>query len=732
MTALASAIFAGIAMAADSRPDIVLQDFEQGYGNWKAEGEAFNKSTQATGRIAGVVGSGVADSSGGKRQAFAGKLISPEFKIERNYIRLLLAGSEVWVLVDGKREFSLSSKDIHVMSPRTLDVSSFQGSKARIVVSDSGMWKCVRADRIIASDSPGKGVPVTYPQSQCVPIDTTMSLDGKKYLVVPVNHTAPRYNYVFEVDGEPKMDMKFRLASDREIDCWISYPIGHLGDGEKLRFHSTEPAVYREHLSAIEKQISLSAKARDMEDIYTEPSRPQLRFTVKRGRSWDPNGLYYYDGVWHLFFQYNPTGPEGSNQHWGHATSTNLFDWTQQPFAIPKGLRWMAFSGSGVVDHNNDSGLKQGDHPPILLFYSQNGRSATALAHSTDGGKTYKQYEQNPLFLTNDPAGHDPKVVWYPPDEKWVMIIHDRRDKGPWTFDFYESKNLLDWEYMSSSHDWFETPDLFPMPLDGDTNNIKWVVQDVTHSYRIGEFNGREFIPETKKICNFHGRYLAPQTFNNAPDGRCVMMGTTSGCEYYQNDPAIHAAGGLNIPIDVTLRTSPTGQRLYLNPVEEIGQLVRKRYAFGDIGLEKLNSELSRIEPALFDIAFEWDAGEQKDFVLDVWGVEVFRLHAAGGTYSVKGSGGQRKLYPERDANKARIVCDRGLVSFYINDGYEAGNAYHPHPAFMPRGKPAIRLKGAADQHFASFEVRVLRPMESVRGPADPCQVHTIERPREL
>ena len=171
MTAVASAIFAGIAMAADRRPDIVLQDFEQGYGNWKAEGEAFKKSTRATGGIAGVAGSGVADSSGGKRQAFAGKLISPEFTIERNYIRLLVAGSEVSVLVDGKREFSLSSKDVHVLSPRTLDVSTFQGSKARIVVRDSGMWKCVRADQIIASDSPGQGVPVTYPRSQCVSIE---------------------------------------------------------------------------------------------------------------------------------------------------------------------------------------------------------------------------------------------------------------------------------------------------------------------------------------------------------------------------------------------------------------------------------------------------------------------------------------------------------------------------------------------------------------------------------
>src|SRR5690606_9908136 len=139
----------------------------------------------------------------------------------------------------------------------------------------------------------------------------------------------------------------------------------------------------------------------------------------------DPNGLFFYNGTYHVFYQHNPVCLEGGNQSWGHATSPDLFHWTEQPVAIWKGLNWQAFSGSGVVDHKNVSGLKRGEEAPILLFYSQNRRSATALAYSNDGGRTFQQYENNPLFLTRHPFGHDPKVVWYEPEQKWVMIIHD-------------------------------------------------------------------------------------------------------------------------------------------------------------------------------------------------------------------------------------------------------------------------------------------------------------------
>jgi len=737
------------------KPDVVLADFEQGYGNWTVEGEAFNHPPTRVLPAArqpfeglvpiqtvsgfdnipldflpisqppmGHAGKGLADSwDPSYGHSLQGILTSPKFTIQRGFIHFQIGGARgsLELFIDGKKEFHLEANGERTLRPWALDVSPFLGREAQLVIRDAGWKAYIAVDEIVAGDAVPKGTRVVVHKSQCVVLDKQMNLQGMRYLVVPISYQAPKVGCSLEVDGQKKLGLAMRLAIDVPVDFWASYPLDEAWSGERLRLTSNQPVVPREHEEAFLRQISLSRQPRETKDIYAEPGRPQLHFTVKSAFSYDPDGLFFYEGVWHLFYLWNPLGAERGNELWGHATSPDLFHWTEQPPAIRPGLDWEPFSGGGLVDHNNDSGLKEGVHPPILLFHSQNRRSATALAYSVDGGKTFRQYEKNPLFLTRDKTGHDPKVVWYPKKKKWVMAIVDVLN-GIRGYDFYESKNLLDWKYLSTAREmWSESSNLVPLPLDGDQSKIHWVLHSCNRHYQIGDFNGQEFIPLTQnpqKMVSFHGDFLAGQFFDNAPGGRCILMGALSqglryDWEFYKDDPGLPVAGGMNLPLEVTLRTSSTGPRLYLNPVKEIETLVSKQHHFENVPLKELPAKLSKIEPGLFDIEFEWDAAQQGDFQLKVWDREIFSFRAKESRYEVHGWNGitihpKWSVSPVNGRIKVRLICDRSICSYFINDGYEAGNRYLA--GFRPECQQALSLQGAADQVFETFSVRTLRP----------------------
>jgi fructan beta-fructosidase len=746
-----AALHAADKPAQPARPDIVIADFEQGYGDWIVKGEAFNHPTTPVSGAKGFAGKGLADSSDKNRNVNSGSLTSPEFTIERRFIRFLVGGrgfdanTSLQLFVDGKIEFYACGIGDQELRAGAFDVSSFQGQKARLVICDEGMWHNILVDELVAGDSPGKETPVFQPRSQCIPVDKEMNLTGMHYLILPINNRAPMVQCMIEVDGKPVQDIAARLAIDEPVDFLASYPLGDW-KGRRLRLRSIEereqgrlhraadgsvyfekptlnwkelsaealdrvipaPVLTKERSNAFLSLISLSTEPRDMAKIYREPGRPQLMFTPKRGFNMDPSGMYYYNGLYHIFYNTNPVGLEQGNNQWGHATSPDLFHWTEQPIGIPPGLGWRVYSGNGVVDVNNYSGLKQGVHPPILLFYSQDGRAATALNYSVDGGKTFREYVKNPLFQTRHPWGHDPKVAWYEPEKKWVMVIHDFADERNerWGYDFYESKNLLDWKYLSTTPNCWETPDFFRLPLDEDRAQMRWVLHECGSQYQIGDFNGREFVSTTAKQQTFMGNCLAPYTFDNAPEGRRIQVGATPGFNYYSNDPSLPVNGGITIPMEVTLRTSLTGPRLYLNPVKEIEKLVFKKHDFKSIPLGELAPKLTGLKPDLFDIEFEWDAAQQKDFQLNIWDRKLFAFNAKDMTYSVDGQ--KRKVTPVKGSIKIRLICDRSVCSFFINDGYEAGNRYLA--GFRPECKQALSLQGDTGTVFMTFQIRALRP----------------------
>lgn len=232
--------------------------------------------------------------------------------------------------------------------------------------------------------------------------------------------------------------------------------------------------------------------------------RPDFHYTTSENWLNDPNGLLYYNGLYHMFYQYNPFGNDWGNMSWGHAVSDDLVHWDEKDIAIPFKDRIMAFSGSAVVDWNNTSGFGVNGNPPIIAVYTgmniNNGRQDQRIAYSVDEGNSWHNYQLNPVLDINSNEFRDPKVIWHEDSERWIMVVSLGGDKK---IGFYSSPNLKEWTFLQdfgpigiASGAW-ECPDLFPLNVDDDSTNTKWVL---VHSigpglsqYFIGEFDGYAF-----------------------------------------------------------------------------------------------------------------------------------------------------------------------------------------------------------------------------------------------
>lgn len=233
---------------------------------------------------------------------------------------------------------------------------------------------------------------------------------------------------------------------------------------------------------------------------YTERYRPQYHFTPAENWMNDPNGLVYYNGDYHLFYQYNPFGDTWGHMSWGHAVSRDLMHWEELPVALPEEDGVMIFSGSAVVDWNNTSGFGTEDNPPMVAIYT--GAHAEGqdqrIAYSTDSGRTWTKYEGNPVLDLGLSDFRDPKVFWYEPEEKWVMVVALPLD---FKVQLYASEDLKEWTHLSDfgpagavTGIW-ECPDLFELPVDGDSDHTRWVLQvDLNPGHIAGGSGGQYFI----------------------------------------------------------------------------------------------------------------------------------------------------------------------------------------------------------------------------------------------
>ena len=233
--------------------------------------------------------------------------------------------------------------------------------------------------------------------------------------------------------------------------------------------------------------------------VGSELYRPAFHYTPRSNWMNDPNGLVYYNGKYHLFYQCNPSGIEPGNTSWGHAISTDLVNWQEQPVAIPVQNGVMAYSGSVVVDWNNTSGFGINGNPPLIAIYTgKTNVEDQRIAYSNDEGLTWTNYDQNPVLEMNNNQFRDPKVIWHKESQKWIMVVSVPAYQG---LRFYSSTNLKNWSLLTGFGSvgnvtgFWECPDFFKLPVDNDSNNMKWVlVHSVgTAQYFIGDFDGQHF-----------------------------------------------------------------------------------------------------------------------------------------------------------------------------------------------------------------------------------------------
>ncbi|WP_198144580.1 glycoside hydrolase family 32 protein [Parafrankia sp. EUN1f] len=246
---------------------------------------------------------------------------------------------------------------------------------------------------------------------------------------------------------------------------------------------------------------------------YDETYRPQLHYSPAQNWMNDPNGPIFYQGKYHLFYQYNPSGNTWGNMSWGHAVSTDLVHWKELPLAIPQNDDEMVFSGSVVLDRNNSSGFGTAKNPPLVAVYTshfkQSGKQAQSLAYSLDGGLSWTRYAANPVLDIGSNNFRDPKVFWYAPTKSWLMVVALSIEHK---IGFYSSPDLKSWTHLSdfgpagAVGGIWEVPDLFPLPVDGNTRNNKWVLVVNLNpgavaggsgaQYFVGTFDGKKFVAD--------------------------------------------------------------------------------------------------------------------------------------------------------------------------------------------------------------------------------------------
>ena len=305
--------------------------------------------------------------------------------------------------------------------------------------------------------------------------------------------------------------------------------------------------------------------------------RPIYHHTPTYGWMNDPNGMFYKDGVWNLYFQYNPYGSTWENMTWGHSTSTDLVNWTYQGDVIEPDALGTIFSGSSVVDYKNTAGFGEG---AIISYYTSAGQSQTqSMAYSVDNGMTFKKYSDNPILTSNLPDFRDPKVLWNDEASHWVLVLAAGQQMN-----FYSSKNLKDWKYESSFGEGYgnhggvwECPDLLKM---GD----KWVLicninpggpfGGSATQYFVGSFDGHKFTcnskPEVTKWMDYGKDHYATVSFSNAPDGRIVVLPWMSNWQYANQVPTQQYRSANGLPRELSLFTYEGEDYVCVKPSPEV------------------------------------------------------------------------------------------------------------------------------------------------------------------
>ena len=404
-----------------------------------------------------------------------------------------------------------------------------------------------------------------------------------KCLLLPVQESAEMSNIKVIAGNKQMKSLNVRLAMNK-VDYYVPFYLDEFNEEKTLALDIHVNGNYRNDGGISTFTCWKNIKnAESFDTTNREQYRPLYHHTPTYGWMNDPNGMFFKDGVWHLYFQHNPYGSQWENMTWGHSTSTDLIHWTFQGDPVQPDAWGAIFSGSSVVDKNNTAGF--GENAIVALYTSAGENQTQSMAYSTDNGKTFTKYDGNPIITSNVPDFRDPHMFWNEDIKKWNMILAAGQQMN-----IYSSDNLKDWKFESSfgaeygSHGGvWECPDLMKMKVRG-TDKEKWMLVcninpggpsgGSATQYFVGDFDGHKFTceskPEVTKWMDYGKDHYATVTFDNAPNGRHVALAWMSNWQYANQVPTMQYRSANSIPRDLGLFEYKGNTYCSVTPSEEI------------------------------------------------------------------------------------------------------------------------------------------------------------------
>lgn len=519
----------------------------------------------------------------------------------------------------------------------------------------------------------------------------------KKFLLLPVQENAPegKVNIIVNNEFQLEQNINIRLAREK-VDYYVPLDLSAY-QGKSVSVDVTGmPAS-----SLCWKEIKLSDT---FDSSNRETYRPVYHHTPVYGWMNDPNGMFYKDGVYHLYFQYNPYGSMWANMTWGHSTSTDLTHWTYEGTAIVPDAWGAIFSGSCVVDKDNTAGFGKG---AVVAFYTSAKSTpwgdvqSQSMAYSLDNGKTFIKYEHNPILTSTERDFRDPKVFWYAPGKHWVMMLAVGQE-----MQIYSSGNLKEWKKESSfgamqgAHGGvWECPDLVEVAVEGSKEK-KWVLicnlnpggpfGGSAAQYFVGSFDGKKFVnesPTQTKWLDWGKDNYATVTWSNAPAGRCIALGWMSNWQYANNVPTTQYRSANTLARDLTLYRA--GGELYLKskPSPEIKKAraeekkistfeVKGNYEVASLladnkGAYEIEMTIENKGTSKIDFSLMNEKGEKVAMYYDVVRKQFVMDRSASGVVGFSRDFPAVTVAPVRNTDQIhlRLFIDRSSVEAFGEDG---------------------------------------------------------------
>lgn len=519
---------------------------------------------------------------------------------------------------------------------------------------------------------------------------------AKKFLLLPVQENAPECKIgIINHNKSEGVLMNVRLAREK-VDYYVPYDISaYVGKDISIDIQGMPSS------SLCWKEIKLSDT---FDSSNRETYRPVYHHTPVYGWMNDPNGMFYKDGVYHLYFQYNPYGSMWANMTWGHSTSTDLTHWTYEGTAIVPDAWGAIFSGSCVVDKDNTAGFGKG---AVVAFYTSAKSTpwgdvqSQSMAYSLDNGKTFIKYEHNPILTSAERDFRDPKVFWYAPGKHWVMMLAVGQE-----MQIYSSGNLREWKKESSfgamqgAHGGvWECPDLVEVAVEGSKEK-KWVLicnlnpggpfGGSAAQYFVGSFDGKKFVnesPTQTKWLDWGKDNYATVTWSNAPAGRCIALGWMSNWQYANNVPTTQYRSANTLARDLTLYR--VGGELYLKskPSPEIKKAraeekkiptfeVKGNYEVASLladnkGAYEIEMTIENKGTSKIDFSLMNEKGEKVAMYYDVVRKQFVMDRSASGIVGFSRDFPAVTVAPVRNTDQIhlRLFIDRSSVEAFGEDG---------------------------------------------------------------